>query len=154
MPATFCACSRSIAVDTPPGARDRGTVIHGAIGDYTEMFANNPPADPLKELLKLGEQHFAPLNDYPEARAFWWPRFERIARWFAAWDVDRRAGLTTLHAEIRGELTFTVGTREFTLSAHRRPHRAAQGRHATPSSTTRPAGAARRSRCVRGSRRN
>ncbi len=104
------------AVDTPPGARDRGTVIHGAIGDYTELFANNPPADPLKELLKLGEQHFAPLNDYPEARAFWWPRFERIARWFAAWDVDRRAGLTTLHAEIRGELTFTVGTREFTLS--------------------------------------
>ena len=104
------------AVDTPPGARDRGTVIHGAIGDYTEMFANNPPADPLKELLKLGEHHFAPLNDYPEARAFWWPRFERIARWFAAWDMDRRTGLTTLHAEIRGELTFPAGTRAFTLS--------------------------------------
>ncbi len=27
------------AVDTPPGARDRGTVIHGAIGDYTAEFA-------------------------------------------------------------------------------------------------------------------
>ena len=24
------------AVDTPPGARDRGTVIHGAIGDFTQ----------------------------------------------------------------------------------------------------------------------
>jgi ATP-dependent helicase/nuclease subunit B len=104
------------AVDTPPGARDRGTVIHGAIGDYTEMVATNQPADPLKELLKLGEHHFAPLNDYPEARAFWWPRFERIARWFAAWDMDRRTGLTTLHAEIHGELTFPAGTRAFTLS--------------------------------------
>ena len=26
------------AVDTPPGARDRGTVIHGAIGDFTETL--------------------------------------------------------------------------------------------------------------------
>jgi ATP-dependent helicase/nuclease subunit B len=104
------------AVDTPPGARDRGTIIHGAIGDYTELFANDPPADALKELIKLGEKHFAPLSDYPEARAFWWPRFLRIARWFVAWDMDRRADLATLHAEIRGELTFVAGTRDFTLS--------------------------------------
>jgi ATP-dependent helicase/nuclease subunit B len=104
------------AVDTPPGARDRGTLIHGAIGDYTERFAAKPPADPFKELLKLGERHFAPLNDYPEARAFWWPRYQRIAQWFAAWDLERRAQLAALHAEIRGELTFPVGGRSFTLS--------------------------------------
>jgi ATP-dependent helicase/nuclease subunit B len=104
------------AVDTPPGARDRGTVIHGAIGEFTQNFAAQPAADPLKELLALGEKHFAPLADYPEARAFWWPRYERIAQWFAAWDMDRRAGLTALHAEIRGELTFAAATRQFTLS--------------------------------------
>ena len=105
------------AVDTPPGARDRGTVIHGAIGEYSERFADKPPADPLKELLALGEKHFAALANYPEARAFWWPRFVRIARWFADWDAARRAGLASLHAEIRGELKFPVGAREFTLSA-------------------------------------
>jgi len=104
------------AVDTPPGARDRGTVIHGAIGKYTELFANAPPGDPMLELLKLGEQHFAPLADYPEARAFWWPRYLRIARWFAGWDSERRAGLAALHAEIRGELSFPLGNRTFTLS--------------------------------------
>jgi len=103
-------------VDTPPGARDRGTVIHGAIGDYTKLFAAAPPADPLHELIKLGEQHFAPLADYPEARAFWWPRYERIARWFAAWDAERRADIAALFAEIRGELTFRAGGRDFTLS--------------------------------------
>ena len=48
------------AVDTPPGARDRGTVIHGAIGDYTRLFADKPPADPMQELRTLGEKHFAP----------------------------------------------------------------------------------------------
>ena len=105
------------AVDTPPGARDRGTVIHGAIGDYTAEFANGAPIDPLKELKRLGEKRFKPLADYPEARAFWWPRYERIARWFAQWDGERREGLTALFAEIRGELTFPVGERTFTLSA-------------------------------------
>jgi ATP-dependent helicase/nuclease subunit B len=104
-------------VDTAPGARDRGTVIHGAIGDYTEQFAAHAPADPLKELLALGEKNFAPLYDYPEARAFWWPRYVRIARWFAQWDAQRRAGMTSLHAEIRGAIKFPIGKREFTLSA-------------------------------------
>jgi ATP-dependent helicase/nuclease subunit B len=103
-------------VDTPPGARDRGTVIHGAIGDYTRLFAGAAPADPFAELVKLGEEKFGPLADYPEAKAFWWPRYLRIARWFADWDLQRRQRLAALHAEIRGELKFPVGSREFTLS--------------------------------------
>jgi ATP-dependent helicase/nuclease subunit B len=104
-------------VDTPPGARDRGTVIHGAIGDFTKAFAADLPADPLAELRKLGEKRFVPLADYPEARAFWWPRFMRIAQWFAHWDSERRAAIKTLHAEIKGELKFPIRAREFTLSA-------------------------------------
>ena len=88
------------AVDTPPGARDRGTVIHGAIGDFTEKYASALPPDPLGALLRLGEEKFAVLQDYPEARAFWWPRFLRIARWFVAWDAARRADATALHAEV------------------------------------------------------
>jgi len=105
------------AVDTPPGARDRGTVIHGAIGDFTMQFASGLPDDPLQALLKLGEKRFEPLNDYEEARAFWWPRYQRIARWFASWDGERRASIATLHAEIKGELKFPAGDRDFTLSA-------------------------------------
>ena len=104
-------------VDTPPGARDRGTVVHGAIGDFTARFAGGLPDEPLKEILKLGEKSFEPLADYPEARAFWWPRFLRIARWFVQWDAERRQGVTTLRAEIKGELKFANGAREFTLSA-------------------------------------
>jgi ATP-dependent helicase/nuclease subunit B len=104
------------AVDTPPGARDRGTLIHGAIGDYTAKFAAGLPADPLRELRTLGEQHFAALKDHPEARAFWWPRFDRIARWFVQWDAERRKNIAALFAEIRGELKFLAGESEFTLS--------------------------------------
>jgi ATP-dependent helicase/nuclease subunit B len=103
-------------VDTTPGARDRGTIIHGAIGDYTTQFAATSAGDPFKALLALGEIRFKPLADYPEAKAFWWPRFLRIARWFTDWDMKRRAGIAAIHAEIRGELKFPVGAREFTLS--------------------------------------
>ncbi|MDI1342495.1 MAG: double-strand break repair protein AddB, partial [Pseudolabrys sp.] len=105
------------AVDTPPGARDRGTVIHGAIGDFTVQFAGGLPADPQRQLLALGEKRFAPLGDFPEATAFWWPRFQRIAQWFVGWDRARRDGIATLHGEIKGEVKFPVGQREFTLSA-------------------------------------
>jgi ATP-dependent helicase/nuclease subunit B len=104
-------------VDTPPGAHDRGTVIHGAIGDFTREFAAALPAHPMAELRRLGEINFAPLADYPEANAFWWPRYLRIAQWFVRWDEERRTSLTALHAEIKGELKFPVGKREFTLSA-------------------------------------
>src|SRR5262249_25157122 len=70
------------AVDTPPGQADRGTVIHNAIGEFTREYAERLPADPAGELIRIGRKHFARLEDYPEARAFWWPRFLRIAAWF------------------------------------------------------------------------
>jgi ATP-dependent helicase/nuclease subunit B len=104
------------AVDTPPGARDRGTVIHGAIGDFTEKYAKALPADPLGALIALGEKHFAPLQDYPEARAFWWPRFLRIARWFIAWEAQRRANASALHAEVPGELKIAIDKWIFKLT--------------------------------------
>src|SRR5581483_8379983 len=36
-------------VDTPPGAADRGSVIHEAIGNFTRQFASALPPDPEKE---------------------------------------------------------------------------------------------------------
>jgi len=101
-------------VDTPPGARDRGTVIHKAVGDFTEKFAQGLPADPLAELMALGREAFAPLNDFPEAQAFWWPRFERIARWFIEWEIERRKNVASVYAEVQGKLEVTP---DFMLTA-------------------------------------
>ena len=105
------------AVNTPPGARDRGNLIHNAIGDFTQRFAEALPPDALAELLRLGAERFKPLEDFPEARAFWWPRFLRIAAWFVGWDAVRRAGLAASRAEIRGEITIPLGDRSFRLAA-------------------------------------
>jgi ATP-dependent helicase/nuclease subunit B len=119
------------AVDTPPGARDRGTVIHGAIGDFTEFYAKGLPPDPLAALLALGERHFAALQDYPEARAFWWPRFMRIAHWFIPWDAERRANASELFAEVNARLEIPLGDRIFRLTTRAdRIERLADGRYA------------------------
>ena len=102
-------------VDLPPGAADRGIVIHGALSEFTKTFAAALPSDPAAALIEIGARHFATLDDYPEARAFWWPRFQRIARWFAGWETRRRALVKTLKAETSGQIEIPLGERVFTL---------------------------------------
>jgi ATP-dependent helicase/nuclease subunit B len=102
-------------VDLAPGAAERGTVIHAAIGEFTQRYAERLSSDPARDLIELGRPHFAPLDDFPEARAFWWPRFERIARWFAGWELQRRPGIAAIAAEIRGELEIPLAAGAFRL---------------------------------------
>ncbi len=108
-------------VDSPPGAADRGTVIHQALGDFARMFPSALPDDPAGVLRALGRKHFAPLDDYPEARAFWWPRFVRIADWFARFEAERRPSIATVHSEIGGsiEVPFGSDTLRLTVRADR-----------------------------------
>ena len=54
----------------------------------------------------------------PEARALWWPRFQRIAAWFADWETARRGDIAAIDAEIRGEIPIPLDNeRTFMLSA-------------------------------------
>jgi len=105
------------AIDTPPGAADRGTFIHEAVGEFTKKFADALPADVERELTVLGEKHFAPLKDYEEARAFWWMRFLRIAGWFGGWERERRVAAKKIFAEISGKHAIPLGKRDFLLTA-------------------------------------
>jgi ATP-dependent helicase/nuclease subunit B len=117
-------------IGAEPGAAERGTFIHAAIGEFTQRFAKKLPDDPARALIELGRPHFAALNDYPEARAFWWPRFERIARWFARWEIARRSGIGAIAAEIRGEIDISLGEGTFKLRGIAdRIERDAEGRY-------------------------
>jgi ATP-dependent helicase/nuclease subunit B len=104
------------AVDTPPGAADRGTVIHNSIGEFAKTYAQKMPDDPVAAMTEIGTRHFAPLSDYPEARAFWWPRFLRIAEWLARFEAKRRLKLSTFYAEIGGGIAIPFGNEEFKLT--------------------------------------
>jgi ATP-dependent helicase/nuclease subunit B len=103
------------AVDLAPGASERGTIIHAAIRDFTERYPGDLPADAAHDLIELGRPHFKALEDFPEARAFWWPRFERIARWFVAWEAQRRPDIDALLAEIKGAVEIPLADGVFKL---------------------------------------
>jgi ATP-dependent helicase/nuclease subunit B len=105
-------------VDMPLSAADRGSAIHDALGEFTQTFAGALPDDPVRALRGCGEKYFAPLMERPEARALWWPRFQRIAVWFADWETARRGTIDAIKAEIRGEIGIPLDNeRTFILSA-------------------------------------
>ena len=105
-------------VDMPLSAADRGSAIHDALGEFTQTYAQALPDDTVRTLRGIGEKYFAPLMEHPEARALWWPRFQRIAAWFAEWETARRGGIDAIQAEIRGDIQIRLDAeRTFVLSA-------------------------------------
>ena len=138
-------------IDTPPGARDRGTVIHGAIGDFTETFADRLPDDPLGELHRR-------RRDGTSRR---WRIFPRRGRSGGRASSASPAGSSTARRSAAPSIAARAcrdrrrardPARRAAVHADdaRRPHRAARRRHATPSSTTRPARRRAPSRCAAG----
>jgi ATP-dependent helicase/nuclease subunit B len=113
-------------VDMPLSAADRGSAIHDALGDFTQAFAIALPDDPAGELRRIGEKHFEPLMERPEARALWWPRYLRVASWFASWERDRRINVTNIDAEVGGSIKIPLDDGrgfELTARADRIEHR-------------------------------
>ncbi len=104
-------------IDADPGVADRGIVLHDALARFTSKFPKTLPANALDELIIAGREAFLPYRDFPGAEAVWWPRFLRVAAWFAGAERDRRGAIENIHAEIRGEISFKAGDFPFTLSA-------------------------------------
>ena len=105
-------------VDMPLSAADRGSTIHNSLGDFTERFSVALPEHPARELREIGRKHFLPLMTRPEAQALWWPRFLRIADWFANWEIERRGNVSGIIAEQQGKIQIPLDSgRIFELSA-------------------------------------
>ena len=106
------------ALDELPGGADRGTAVHAALRDLLREIGTSLPEDAAALLLKHGRAAYAPLLDRPVVRAIWWPRFERLAQWFIAWERKRRAaGATPLTVETKGVLVLPPAVGGFTLEA-------------------------------------
>ncbi|HWI10153.1 MAG TPA: double-strand break repair protein AddB [Burkholderiaceae bacterium] len=105
-------------VDMPLSAADRGSAIHDALGKFTQSYSTALPDNPALALREIGEKSFAPLMERPEAKALWWPRFQRIAAWFAGWETVRRGDVVSIDAETRGNISIRLDNeRTFELSA-------------------------------------
>ena len=104
-------------IDADPGAADRGSIIHNAIDRFLGEIAGELPPDALDTLLRIGAEEFSPWLDRPGIRAFWWPRFERIAEWIVAREAERSPGVVRRFTEIDGLLELNDRVRPFRLRA-------------------------------------
>ncbi len=106
------------AIDADPGAADRGTIIHDTLDRFLRDFPGGLPDNAEARLIELGREVFDSHLARPGVRAFWWPRFVRIAEWFVANERRRRAdGFETVATEADGAFEISGGHRLFTLTA-------------------------------------
>ncbi len=89
------------------GAAERGTHLHDALDEFLKAHPDGAlPPDALQRFERMAERHLASVLAAPAERAFWWPRFQRLARWFIATEGARRgAGTKLLASERAGAVT-------------------------------------------------
>jgi ATP-dependent helicase/nuclease subunit B len=88
------------------GPMERGNILHAALDAFLRDLGGRWPADALERLLEAGRVAFGPALERPTVRAFWWPRFERIARWFVAQEAQRRTLVAGSVTEVSGQIIF------------------------------------------------
>ncbi|MFQ5773735.1 MAG: double-strand break repair protein AddB [Kiloniellaceae bacterium] len=104
-------------IDSDPGAADFGIIIHKGLETFLATYPEALPDDPEAALIAIGREVFERTGARPGVWAFWWPRFRRIARWFAGMERERRTELARSFAELRGALRLEAPGGPFELIA-------------------------------------
>jgi ATP-dependent helicase/nuclease subunit B len=101
------------------GAAERGSALHAALDDFLKRHPSGLlPGNAIRELENIGEEHLGELLTAPAERAFWWPRFQRLARWFVGEENKRRAsGLRLLDGETAGSIKVGPRSHPLTITA-------------------------------------
>lgn len=93
-------------IDQDPSAREKGNFVHRALELFVLAFPRELPADAEAQLLALGRQSAQEQGVPPSMLGLWWPRFERIAKWFVAEERKRRPLIAEILTEVTGATEF------------------------------------------------
>ena len=97
------------------GAAERGSSLHAALDEFLKTYPSGVlPSDALRIFEQMGERHLEAVLAAPAERAFWWPRFQRLARWFIATENARRGAGTRF---LGGETTGSIEIEGLTIEA-------------------------------------
>ncbi len=100
-----------------PDAALKGKFLHEAMSRFVQDYPVTLPANSANTLAKIAREVLEAHASHPRIAAFWLPRFERFASWFADTEARRREGLDQTLAEVAGQLSFSAPAGEFTLVA-------------------------------------
>lgn len=105
-------------IDADPGAADRGTLIHEALERLSREHPDARGDAAYDRLIAIGREVFDKVARLsPGVWAFWWPRFQRAARWFVDQEAARRPAIAESFAEVSGRLTLDPAGGPFLLTA-------------------------------------
>jgi ATP-dependent helicase/nuclease subunit B len=93
----------------------RGSLMHGALGVFTEGWQGPYDETALARLLETGKTTLAEIGDFPDIHAIWAIRFQAMARWFIDWEARRAGVVGKRHAEISGEVEIPAPAGPFKL---------------------------------------
>ncbi len=100
-----------------PDAADRGSIVHAALNRFAKRYPEALPDETERVLCAIARELLADYADAADVAAFWQPRFERFATWFAATEPDRREGVTRVLSEVSGALDLDCERATLTLTA-------------------------------------
>ncbi|MDF2620460.1 MAG: double-strand break repair protein AddB [Xanthobacteraceae bacterium] len=106
-------------LDEAPGAAERGSAIHDALGAFAQAFPETLPAEPEAALLAFGREAFKELEAFPAEYALWWARFERLVPRYIGWERARRTTARRVFAELGGRIALAGGRFALTGRADR-----------------------------------
>jgi ATP-dependent helicase/nuclease subunit B len=102
-------------IDQDPSAREKGTFIHRALELFVLRHPRDLPAGAETILEELGREAAREQKVPPGVVALWWPRFQKIVKWFANEERARRPLLSAILTETKGQAV--LADLNFTLSA-------------------------------------
>ena len=105
------------AIGGDPGASLKGQIIHDALHRFAVKYPRDLPPDIAQRLLNEAAAAMQAYAAHPRVAAFWLPRFERFAHWFAQTEFSRREGGHTTIAEVEGSVVLPGLSLPFTLKA-------------------------------------
>lgn len=98
-----------------PGPQERGLMLHAALSQFAAAHPMDLPDDVAAKLMEFANAVVAEMTGVPRVAAFWLPRLERFAQWFAETEPARRTNVRQVAAEVVGRHVLGSPGRPFEL---------------------------------------
>lgn len=100
-----------------PGPSERGQIVHETLARFTRAHPERLPDDVVAAFMTFADEVIGSLGQEPRIRAFWRPRLQRFAQWFAETEPARRSAGSRRLVEISGRLVLAAPGGPFELTA-------------------------------------
>lgn len=101
-------------LDEDAGGAKKGEFIHASLDRFVQKHKGEIVSEDKESLLEIGKSVMEEMRIADEVKAYWWPRFERVAEEFVCYEIEHRKRAVPLVTETIGKTKLDV---DFTVTA-------------------------------------